>query len=157
MYDFLPHRHRRAVRDALSASVRSSVLLPIAIPLGVAVLLGGLAALAGADPIDFAGAFLGQAAVAVAGITAKLWAACFLCAAFCFGISRSLPYLLQHRPLDGRIVARFTRAIALVAPWVGGVTALASGPIHRFFGQIRAGPLAPSAPSSLAGAVPQLE
>ncbi len=157
MYELLNTENRRAVRQLLWAVVKHSVVWPVAIPGGFTVLFAVVAGLGGLNPIDFAGGFAVEAASNLAGLVFNLWTICFLCAAFCFGISRFLPHLLQHRTLNGRMLARYTQAIALWAHGLNGIASLFSGPFHRLPLLDCASRTALNTSSTLAGAAPRLE
>ena len=157
MYQYANAQERGAIRDILAGLMRHSLIWPVAMPLAFAAMFGGLAALAGIPPVEFALDFLGDAAIALSGVTAKLWTVCFFVAAICFGVGRSLPMLLLHRSLNGSIVARFTQAVAIRGPHPAGVAALCTSSCR--WGQILTRPsqTALSTASDLAGSTPRLE
>lgn len=111
MYELSDAQSRSAIRQFLAALVRNSIIWPLAIPAGFALLFGLLAALAGIPPLAFALNFLTQSAVALSEFTVNLWAVIFFAAAFCFGVGRNLPQLLLHRPLNAAAIVRFTQAV----------------------------------------------
>ena len=148
---------RSAIRDILSGLVRHSLIWPFALPLAFAIIFGGLAALVGVPPVEFALDFLGEAAIALSGMTAKLWTLCFFVVAICFGVGRSLPMLLQHRSLNGGIVACFTQAAAIWASPEAGAAALYASPGRWGLILTRPSQTALSTASDLAGSTPRLE
>ena len=114
MYDLSDARGQGTIRQFLASLVRHSVIWPVAIPLGFTLLFGLLATLAGIPPIAFALDFLTESAVAVSGLAIHLWVMVFFTVVLCFGVGRSLPQLLLHRPLSGGVITRFAQA---VGPW----------------------------------------
>ena len=156
MYELSDAPSRSAIRQLLAALVRNSIIWPLAIPAGFALLFGLLATLAGIPPLAFALDFLAESAIAVSGLTVQLWVAIFFSVAFCFGVGHSLPQLLLHRPLNPGVIVRFTQA---VGPWA---TAWNGLPPHcanasRWQPLTHHSRTAASTVSDLAGASPRLE
>ena len=158
MYGYCKNRRlRNLLLAALRTLIVNSVVWPIGVPLGFAVLLALPAALVGLNPVDFALVFLSEAAIGVFAVAANLWAGIFWAATLCFGIGWSLPYLLQHRSLSADGIARlayFTTVRVALSHEIGALC----GSTHKW----RIGPIRPSrtalcTASDLAGAVPRLE
>ena len=101
-----PARARKTTAVQVVRTVLWSVALP---PLVGAILVGGVAALAGLPPLDFALNFLGQVFIDLSGVIANLCIAIFFAAALYYGVSPRLPGLLLHRSLTagspGRLCA----------------------------------------------------
>ncbi len=157
MYNFAAKSDQLAIRQILAALMRHSVIWLIALPLGFALLLGLLAMLLlGASPLPAAQNFLEQAAVALSGPAVHLWAVIFFAAALCFGISRSLPQLLLHRPLNGGLIARFTQAVAIRAASPDALPIPCAG-VRRQRPMTRRSRTPSGTATHLAGAAPRLQ
>ena len=130
-----------------------SMILP---PLAGAILVGGVAALAGLPPLDFALNFLGQVFIDLSGIIANLGTAIFFAAALYYGVSPRLPGLLLHRSLTAGIIARFTRLCALWTPPLAGV-AFAANRHNALAVLTRPSRVALCTAADLAAAAPRLE
>ena len=156
MYDLSSPRGRNAIRQFLATLMRNGIIWPVGLPLGMALLFGLLAALAGIPPVAFALDFLGESAVALSGLTAHLWALIFFVAALCFGVGRNLPQLLLHRPLNGVLIAHFSQA---VGPWATPLNGLLPYCANASLWQplTHRSRTALSTVSDLAGASPRLE
>lgn len=149
-----PARARKTAAIPVLRTVFWSMILP---PLAGAVLVGGVAALAGLPPLDFALNFLGQVFIDLSGIIANLGTAIFFAAALYYGVSPRLPGLLLHRSLTAGIIARFTRLCALWTPPPAGGVAGAANRHSALAALTRPSRVALSTAADLAAAAPRLE
>lgn len=129
----------------------------LAMPLAGAVLVGGMAALAGLPPLEFALDFLGRAFVELSGIVANLLIIIFFVAALYYGVSPELPGQLLHRSLTAGIAARFTLLCALWTPHQVGGVALSANWHNALAALTRPSRVALGTASDLAGSAPRLE
>lgn len=145
----------RATAGQVLRTLFWSAALPL---LGGAFLVGGLAALAGLPPLDWALDFLGRAFIALSGPAANLCLAIFFAAALYYGVSPRLPGQLWHRPLTAYIVARFTLLCALgTAQQAAGVISFAANRTSVLAALTRPSRVALSTAADLAGSAPRLE
>ena len=126
-------------------------------PLASAVLMGGLAALVGLPPLDFALDFLGRAFVELSGLIANLLIIVFFVAALYYGVSPALPGQMLHRSLTARVAARFTSLSALWTPHQVSGAAFAANWHNALAALTRPSRVALCTASDLAGSAPRLE
>lgn len=157
MYAYLNREQQAVTRKVLRALALNTAFQPVAIPLFFAVLLGGLAGLAGLSPVDFGLRLLGDAAIVLSGVTVKLWLLCFFAVVLCFGPGRGLPYLLWHRSLSAGLAARFTQSVAIRTSSHADVATLFAGPCRWQIVLTRPSRIALCTASDLAGSTPRLE
>lgn len=157
MYDFLNVGSRRVVRDALAALLRHSLIMPWALLIGFGAVFAALAAAVGLAPLPFALDFMGDAAASLAAPVTKLWLSCYVTAAFCFGIGKGLPELMQHRSLSARAAALYTQSLALWTASAASNAAHFEHPQQQRIAFARPSRTAMSTPSDLAGSAPRLE
>ena len=148
---------RRVLFDIMRMLVIRVVVLPLVLSLGLAALVGGLAALSGLDPVDFALRFLGEATVTLSEPLSSLWAVCFLAVAICFGAGRNLSCLMQTPSLPADIVPRLAQLIAIWTRALTGIGDHLYGLRHWPLLVICPSRIATSTSSDLAGATPRLE
>ena len=156
MSEYFNAPERNAIRTILAGPMRGSLIWLVGLPLACALLFGGLAALVGLPPVEFALDFLSKAAIALSVPVAQLWAVGFFAVAICFGVGRGLPVLLQHRPLSAGLITRITQTVGLGALPLPGIGALCAS-AHRW--RLSTGPsrTALSTASDLAGSAPRME
>ena len=156
MSEYFNAPERNAIRTILAGLMRGSLIWLVGLPLACALLFGGLAALVGLPPVEFALDFLNKAAIALSVPVVQLWAVGFFAVAICFGVGRGLPALLQHRPLSAGLITRIMQTVGLGALPLPGIGALCAR-AHRWSLSTRPSRIALSTASDLAGSAPRLE
>ncbi len=126
-------------------------------PLASAALLGGLTALVGLPPLDFALNFLGRAFIDLSGLIANLGLIIFFISALYYGVSPALPGQLLHRSLTARVAARFTLLCSLWTPDQVGSVALSANRHSVLAALTRPSRVALCTAADLAGPSPRLE
>ena len=157
MYAHINREQRAATRVILVAIIGQFLLWSLAAMLVVAVLTTSLAVLLDIDPVTYVLHSLVKAAIPLSGLAVNLLAGCFLAAAIGFGIEQRLPELLQHQPLNGGVIARFTQSVVIWTSSQADVATLFAGQCCWQTALTRPSRIALCTASDLAGSTPRLE
>ena len=133
MLNFTRRDQQQGSLLALRAWAFWGVILPVAIPLGFALLLGGCAALLGAPALDLALDFLTDSGTALYPLILQIWITTYFLAAICYGVGRQLISQTARHPLSAPLALLAARLRQWVARRVSSLCTIAStsGPISK--------------------------
>ena len=99
MLNFMRKDQQQTPLLILRAWVKYSAIIPVAMPLLFALLLGGFAALMGVSPLELALNFLADAGIVLSPVVVQLWFAAYLMVVIFYGVGRELINLTTRQPL----------------------------------------------------------
>ena len=109
MLNFMRKDQQQTPLLILRAWVKYSAIIPVAMPLLFALLLGCFAALMGMSPLEWALNFLVDACIVLSPVVVQLWFAAYLMVVIYYGVGRELINLTTQQPLSVSLATFYAR------------------------------------------------
>ena len=162
MLNFMRKDQQQTPLLILRAWVKYSAIIPVAMPLLFALLLGGFAALMGVSPLELALNFLADAGIVLSPVVVQLWFAAYLMVVICYGVGRELINLTTRQPLSLSLATFYARlrqwtARGMLPVFTGSGPTLPAGLTVSPGEFSQPGPTGLLSPALLTGSAPRLE
>ena len=162
MLNFMRKDQQQTPLLILRAWVKYSAIIPVAMPLLFALLLGCFAALMGMSPLEWALNFLVDACIVLSPVVVQLWFAAYLMVVIYYGVGRELINLTTQQPLSFSLVTFYARlrqwmARGMLPVFTGASPTLPAGLTVSPGEFFQPGPTGLLPSSLLTGSAPRLE